>query len=986
MSSGSGNLDSDSASCDCAQAGGTGATDLPASKVNRAGLPAIGYRVGDYARFRAALLARLGGTDFPALTDLTTHAPDDFTIAFCDAFATVADVLTFYQERIANESYLRTARQRRSLLELAALIGYKLAPGVAAETRLAFTLESAPGAPAQAARPVTIPTGTRVQSVPDAGQDSQTFETVADVDARVDWNAMVPQQSKPPTFNDTTTSFFIRGTAANVAAGDTILIVGEEVFGNGTAGARWAARTVTGVAVDAAHGVTQLSWAAPLGAAFASQFPPTVILPVIPVRVYCLRQRASFFGYNAPDARLIARPIVPDPNSSNSTTSKATTVAIDPRTNTTTTTVSITTTNNAVASPLAGVFTGDEWAGFDDLGSTLQLDAVYAVIAPDSWIVLAAGDLAQPSTALVHADTVASIAHNGFGLSARITEVTLKPETPLPPGFLRRSTIVLAQSDLLPLADQPITAPVYGPALSLDGSAAVGLTPGRVVAIAGKRQRVQVNPAPPAATLMSGAPGFNRDTHGRSPARGESFVALEPPRVAVTNDLADAATMDPADPSFSPGVPLAWNVLDHDGTLIPVTGTPDVLTIAPARKEDDVVNELHVVTAVEPGVAGAAGTVTLQLDAPITTCFDRATVTVNANVAPATHGETVSEVLGSGDGSQPNQSFALKQGPLTYVSSAVDPSGRRSTLAVLAGNLGFSEAPTLAASGPRDRVFTVAQDDGGGSTVTFGDGVEGARLPTGPSNLRATYRKGLGADGNVRLGQLTTLITRPLGVKAVTNPVAAAGGQDPENLDGARVNAPLRVKTIDRAVSLTDYGDFARTFAGIAKAQASLVATTQHRVYVTVAAAGGAALAVGDPLLLNLAGALRRFGDPTLPVVVQSYQPVTFVLSLSLRIDAGNDAGGTRAAVEAALRAAFAFDARDLGQAVTLAEVYIIIQAIPGVTAATVDDFHRSGEDADPNGPPIALAAALPTLVNGAITAGELLTLDPAPVTFGEMP
>ena len=43
-------------------------------------------------------------------------------------------MLTFYQERIANESYLRTATERVSLQEMGKLIGYRLRPGVAAET------------------------------------------------------------------------------------------------------------------------------------------------------------------------------------------------------------------------------------------------------------------------------------------------------------------------------------------------------------------------------------------------------------------------------------------------------------------------------------------------------------------------------------------------------------------------------------------------------------------------------------------------------------------------------------------------------------------------------------------------------------------------------------------------------------------------------------------------------------------------------------
>jgi hypothetical protein len=68
------------------------------------------------------------------LTDLATRALDDPSMAILDAAAVVADVLTFYQERIANEGFLRTATERRSVLEMARAIGYELNPGVAATT------------------------------------------------------------------------------------------------------------------------------------------------------------------------------------------------------------------------------------------------------------------------------------------------------------------------------------------------------------------------------------------------------------------------------------------------------------------------------------------------------------------------------------------------------------------------------------------------------------------------------------------------------------------------------------------------------------------------------------------------------------------------------------------------------------------------------------------------------------------------------------
>ena len=145
------------------------------------------YRVGTHPDFKATLLARLSSTDYPALAGARPRATtDDYTIALLDAFAaTLADVLTFYQERIANESYLRTATERRSVLELARLIGYQLAPGVAASTALAFTLEEAPGQPSQAARSRSrFRPGRACRACPIPDQDPQTFETVAAIVAQ----------------------------------------------------------------------------------------------------------------------------------------------------------------------------------------------------------------------------------------------------------------------------------------------------------------------------------------------------------------------------------------------------------------------------------------------------------------------------------------------------------------------------------------------------------------------------------------------------------------------------------------------------------------------------------------------------------------------------------------------------------------------------------------------------------------------------------
>jgi hypothetical protein len=140
----------------------------PVSTVNRPGLDALSYRVGTHGTFLETMKARLAtmklqatGADgqtietFQPLAGLTTRDTGDASIALLDSWATVGDVITFYQERNANEGYLRTATERRSVLELARLIGYALRPGVAATVFLAYSLEDKQLTPVEIPQPAT---------------------------------------------------------------------------------------------------------------------------------------------------------------------------------------------------------------------------------------------------------------------------------------------------------------------------------------------------------------------------------------------------------------------------------------------------------------------------------------------------------------------------------------------------------------------------------------------------------------------------------------------------------------------------------------------------------------------------------------------------------------------------------------------------------------------------------------------------------------
>jgi hypothetical protein len=159
----------------------------PVSEEQRPGLTALRYRAGTHSRFKETLKADIA--DQPALRALATREDNDPTIALLDTCATMLDVLTFYQERIANEGFLRTATERRSIGELAGQIGYQLGAGLAASVPVAFTVEDAPGTPGWA----VIEKGTKAQSVPGPGEKPQIFETIEKLEAKAKFNCLTPK-------------------------------------------------------------------------------------------------------------------------------------------------------------------------------------------------------------------------------------------------------------------------------------------------------------------------------------------------------------------------------------------------------------------------------------------------------------------------------------------------------------------------------------------------------------------------------------------------------------------------------------------------------------------------------------------------------------------------------------------------------------------------------------------------------------------------
>jgi hypothetical protein len=119
---------------------------FPRRPNNRPALPHVDYRVATYTELLESMVRSIN--DAIELRGWTHRAPDDPGIALLQSAAIVGDILTFYQERYANEAFLRTATWRDSISALVRLLGYRLAPGVGANATFALEVKKQLDVPA----------------------------------------------------------------------------------------------------------------------------------------------------------------------------------------------------------------------------------------------------------------------------------------------------------------------------------------------------------------------------------------------------------------------------------------------------------------------------------------------------------------------------------------------------------------------------------------------------------------------------------------------------------------------------------------------------------------------------------------------------------------------------------------------------------------------------------------------------------------------
>jgi len=929
-----------------------GCCDLPALPPaapllpdNQPGLSAIRYRIGTFTSFRRAMLGAARRPDLlnTTLLDAVRHtapanvaglnpfsrwregsAGDYLTMAI-ELWAYLADILTFYQERIANEALLPTATQRDSLARLAGLIDYRPNPGAAASARVAFTVEKG--------KSISIPARFRVGSRAAPGKPPAVFETDAAVGLIGDHSA-IPLSAVAPT-NQFAPLNIYGHFFGNLPFDPSVLVsAGAVLYGNAAANY---------VPTFPRGGAAARAGASPAQATSSASGAPAVVAITLPsggfssVDIATLDARAQrtdfeYRPYQSATTRTVVlkgvnnRLAVGDyllvvENEGNPQTEKASprqlnSAHTDKPTDTTTitwcesegTTYDQSKTQvalyalrvtaapfgsnapdwntlppalNGTVNNVHGPYEGKNW---DDLSNDwfflpgnsdeVFLDGAYgeAKGTPDSpgWVVL----LRDNDKQIFHLTDARTVNKVGYTLNSKVTRLTLKTGENIPEKiFPLRTTVILTGNQALRLQNNlPLPEPLAG----------------ATVILAGQYRQLQA---------------------------GQSVV--------LQGKLYDTKAGEP---------------------------TQTVATEPGVLAADPVVDATYNITRV-------------RLKNPLSQPFARAGAVLLANIVDVSQGETVrDEALGSGNGSA-FQEFALKQKPLTYL-PAVDPEGLsavQSTLLVTVNGVRWNEQPTLLERAPNAQEYTTAQDDAEQTTVRFGDAINGARAPSGKDNIRARYRKGMGTSGNVAAGAIAQLIDNQPGLQKVTNPVASLGGADREQSDQIRTNAPASLRTFGRAVSVDDYAALARGYPGVAKASAAwmlrdpatLQAIANPYIQLTIATADRTPLSQQSTFARRLRTFLDLRRDPNVALRMIDFTPVYVDLAAMIDIDDRYPRQATLNAARAALGPELnpdgtvgflAFERLDFGQSLHLSAAYAALQAVPGVRDATITTFRQVGD------------------------------------------
>jgi hypothetical protein len=879
----------------------------------------------DHGTVLRRIRERLNALPDPSQTN--TPSISDPTIALADAWAVASEVLAFYQERLNNESYIGTALEDRSVLELARMVGYQRDQGLAATCYLYYTIDQS------VLSDVRIPAGRKVRSVPQPGEEPQVFETCRDLTARASWNAISVATGEPGVVSPSSDKIYLAGSDSNLKPGDLLVAILDwrEIYFlvDQVEIDRKTDQTVSAVvlrygpagAPDAPEGGPEQQ--AKADAAYRQPTTPSRAVPVPPdprttpayyqsmignrrwveenvearleqearkdavaAAAVGFRRRASVFGHSAPQRLENPR----DPKS------RAIPWTLDP-------------------------FDADK----KNL-NVIDLEGHLPNIVPSSRICIEI-----PGRSVHGADleiyTVKAVqltARSAYGMTGNVTRLTLDrnwktslvptsvPAPPAEPGFDTYDEIV-----------QKATVHIDDVSLRL-GQWRKGIINQEAI----EQDGIELDGAYP----------------GIEPGR-RVILAEDPPKGEAPTDKREPESL----------------------TIAAVIHPPYPDAATPAQHQSD-----------KP----STGRTRLHFKEPLKYQYDPNKTKVFANVVEASHGESYKQILGNGDSAREHQVFCLTRKPLTFLPTSSFPYAKPQ-IDVTVGQERWDYIDTLARNETGRPIFSLWIDDAASAQVIFGNGKAGARLPTGRENVVATYRVGLGQAGNVAATQLKLPVDHPVGVQSVLN-TRASGGADAEPIPLVRVNTPLSTVALDRLLIEADYLPLARIFPGIAKAKVRRQSTQMGDVMlVSIVGSAAEPLTADSALCKALRSAMIANSDGFVPVYVVPGRLRPLSVGAKVTLKPGASSEDAQASIRRALLKVFSFETAELGQPVYASEALAAIQSVKDVVFARLTRFEPFDLDAPPS-------ESRPPSINNAITCGsggfdddgnvvaaELILLDP---------
>ena len=190
------------------------------------GLRRLDRRFGDFHAFVDDLRDRIQRqklTNGEPLARVWDVEGDPEASLLVELWAFVAEGVAAYSELTAGEAYIGTAADWTDLRRLAALVGYRPTPRVAAQGWVRAEVD-------RGADPV-VPAGTRVQAAATPTRSAQTFEVADDTQLRGEWDGLTATWPlKPKPIAGRTIRF---ASDPGFDAGDQVLVVDTGGWGSG---------------------------------------------------------------------------------------------------------------------------------------------------------------------------------------------------------------------------------------------------------------------------------------------------------------------------------------------------------------------------------------------------------------------------------------------------------------------------------------------------------------------------------------------------------------------------------------------------------------------------------------------------------------------------------------------------------------------------------------------------------------------------------